>query len=79
MVFEKKTIEGWFERCGHVCPITSTPLKPNDLFFDEAHHILGDKIRVKILKECILDQFVEKTVSLHAHSNKKRHRARNCA
>ena len=25
LVFEKKTIEGWFERCGHVCPITSTP------------------------------------------------------
>eukprot|EP00944_MAST-04C_sp_MAST-4C-sp1_P009069 g9069.t1 len=36
LVFEKKTIEGWFERCGHVCPITSTPLKPSDLFFDEA-------------------------------------------
>ena len=36
LVFEKKTIEGWFERCGHVCPITSTPLKPTDLFFDES-------------------------------------------
>eukprot|EP00943_MAST-04B_sp_MAST-4B-sp1_P005886 g5886.t1 len=35
LVFEKKTIEGWFERCGNVCPITSTPLKPSDLVYDD--------------------------------------------
>ena len=35
IVFEKRTIEGWFERCGHVCPITSTPLKPSDIEYDD--------------------------------------------
>merc|ERR1719446_1404463 len=34
-LFEKKTLEKWFQNCGSVCPVTSTPLRLEDCQVDQ--------------------------------------------
>ena len=36
LCFEKKSLEAWFEKKGHVCPATGQPLAPKDVVYDQA-------------------------------------------